>query len=123
MWAAFSFCFSSQPSACDIAPQFFHRPRLVNGNGVFTDVQEFSNLSERQAALVIKRQNFPVPLCQRRKAGVERRRVVDVDADTTEEAIQIARDMRPDATLLNVKARRLEPDEDLLSNFWKKYEG
>ena len=43
--------------------------------------------------------------------------------DTTEEAIQIARDMRPNATLLNVKARRLEPDEDVLGNFWKKYEG
>ena len=55
--------------------------------------------------------------------GVERRRIVDVDADTTEEAIQIARDMRPNATLLNVKARRLEPDEDVLGNFWKKYEG
>lgn len=55
--------------------------------------------------------------------GVERRCVVDVDADTTEEAIRIARDMRPDATLLNVKARRLEPNEDLLGDFWKKYEG
>ena len=55
--------------------------------------------------------------------GMERRRVVDVDADTTEEAIQIARDMRPNATLLNVKARRLEPDEDVLNDFWKKYEG
>ena len=55
--------------------------------------------------------------------GAERRRIVDVDADTTEEAIQIARDMRPDATLLNVTARRLEPDEGLLSDFWKKREG
>ncbi len=55
--------------------------------------------------------------------GVERRRVLDVDADTPEEAIQIARDMRPDATLLNVTARRLEPNEDLLGDFWKKYEG
>lgn len=55
--------------------------------------------------------------------GAERRRIVDVDADTTEEAIQIARDMRPDATLLNVTARRLEADEDLLSDFWKKREG
>ena len=55
--------------------------------------------------------------------GAERRRIVDVDADTTEEAIQIARDMRPNATLLNVKARRLEPDEDVLHDFWKKHEG
>ena len=55
--------------------------------------------------------------------GMERRRVVDVDADTTEEAFQIARDMRPNATLLNVKARRLEPDEDVLHDFWKKHEG
>ena len=55
--------------------------------------------------------------------GMERRCVVDVDAATTEEAIQIARDMRLNATLLNVKARRLEPDEDVLGNFWKKYEG
>ena len=55
--------------------------------------------------------------------GAERRRIVDVDADTTEEAIQIARDMRPDATLLNVTARRLEPDEGLLSDFRKKREG
>ena len=53
----------------------------------------------------------------------ERRCIVDVDAATTEEAIQLARDMRPDAILLNVKARRLEPDEDLLGDFWKKYEG
>ena len=55
--------------------------------------------------------------------GMERRRVVDVDANSEEEAVQIVRDMRPNANLLNIKARRLEPDEEALGDFWKKYEG